>query len=315
MLILLAAVQLILPLGLLGWLAVAPLRSVAGRWIQFAATGLILLALAWAGMWVLPPWWTPYLFGLLWIAVSAKALKRLRSSQPLWPSSWNERVGLVFFVLLGGYAAFVAINSYAGRTPVGEIVELASPLRGGPYLVVSGGSTKSVNAHVLTLFPLDDKMAAYRGQSFAVDLVKIDGSGLRARGLRPRDPSAYYIFGEPLNAPCDGIVLYAEDGHPDLDVPEMDREHMPGNHVLLECGGDVVLMAHLQSGSVAVAEGDNVRSGDRIGAVGNSGNTAEPHLHIHAQRAGTADAPLSGEPLPIRIDGRFLVRNDRLTTD
>jgi murein DD-endopeptidase MepM/ murein hydrolase activator NlpD len=74
-------------------------------------------------------------------------------------------------------------------------------------------------------------------------------------------------------------------------------------------------MAHLQSGSVAVAEGDNIQSGDRIGAVGNSGNTAEPHLHIHAQRAGTADAPLSGEPLPIRIDGRFLVRNDRLTAN
>jgi hypothetical protein len=111
---------------------------------------------------------------------------------------WQRAVG----ELRKGYAAFVAIDSYAGRTPVGEIVELASPLRGGPYLVVSGGSTKSVNTHVLTLFPFDDEMAAYRGQSFAVDLVKIDGFGLRARGLRPRDPSAYYIFGEPLYAPA-----------------------------------------------------------------------------------------------------------------
>jgi hypothetical protein len=315
MLILLAAVQLILPLGLLAWLGMSPLRSVVGHWLQLAATGLILWALAWAGMWGLPPWWTPYLLGLFWMAVSVKALKHLGSSRLFWPRGWKERVGVVFFVLLGGYAAFIAVDAYAGRTPVGEIVDLASPLRGGPYLVVSGGSTKSVNAHVLTPFPADDKMAAYRGQRFAVDLVKIDGFGLRARGLRPRNPAAYYIFGEPLYAPCDGIVLHAEDGHPDLDVPEMDREHMPGNHVLLECGGDVVLMAHLQSGSVAVTAGDNVRSGDRVGAVGNSGNTAEPHLHIHAQRAGTADAPLSGAPLPIRVDGRFLVRNDRLATD
>jgi len=168
---------------------------------------------------------------------------------------------------------------------------------------------------VLTLSSVGDKMVAYRGQNFAVDLVKIDGLGLRARDLRPRDPSAYYIFGEPLYAPCDGRVLHAEDGRPDLEVPEVDREHMPGNHVLLECGGNVVLMAHLQSGSVAAAEGDEVRRGDRIGAVGNSGNTTEPHLHIHAQRAGTTYAPLSGEPLPIRIDGLFLVRNDRFASD
>ena len=49
-----------------------------------------------------------------------------------------------------------------------------------------------------------------------------------------------------------------------------------------------------------------------IGQVGNSGNTSEPHLHIHAQRPAENDAFLSGEPLPIRLNGRFLVRNDLL---
>ena len=209
----------------------------------------------------------------------------------------------------------VAVDAYAGRTPSGDAIDLSLPLRGGPHLVVSGGSTKGVNAHALTLDPLDDKMAAYRGQSFAVDLVKIDGFGLRARGFWPRDPSAYHIFGDPLHAPCDGTVLHAEDGLPDLEIPEVDREHMAGNHVLLACSDAVVLMAHLQRDSLAVTEEESIRTGDRVGAVGNSGNTSEPHLHIHAQRAGTPDAPLSGEPLQIRLGGRYLVRNDRVIAD
>jgi hypothetical protein len=32
--------------------------------------------------------------------------------------------------------------------------------------------------------------------------------------------------------------------------------------------------------------GQSVRAGDLLGEVGNSGNTTEPHLHIHAERDG-----------------------------
>ncbi|HMN19904.1 MAG TPA: hypothetical protein PKA16_00775 [Ottowia sp.] len=42
-----------------------------------------------------------------------------------------------------------------------------------------------------------------------------------------------------------------------------------------------------------------------------SGASREPHLHAqHAPAPGVP--PISGVPLPVRIDGRFLVRNDRL---
>jgi hypothetical protein len=49
--------------------------------------------------------------------------------------------------------------------------------------------------------------------------------------------------------------------------------------------------------------------------VGNSGNTGEPYLHIHAERPGTDAEPMSGEPLTICLGGRFLVRNQRIETD
>ena len=58
-----------------------------------------------------------------------------------------------------------------------------------------------------------------------------------------------------------------------------------------------------------------VAVGDRLGEVGNSGASTEPHLHIHAQRPAPNGAPpISGEPLALRINARFLVRGDRLTS-
>ncbi|MEZ7171746.1 M23 family metallopeptidase [Sporosarcina sp. OR05] len=65
-------------------------------------------------------------------------------------------------------------------------------------------------------------------------------------------------------------------------------------------------MAHMKEGSVAVAKGDTVTTGQLLGKVGNSGNTSEPHLHIHAE--------LDGKGVPLTFDGRFLVRNQLVKT-
>lgn len=54
-------------------------------------------------------------------------------------------------------------------------------------------------------------------------------------------------------------------------------------------------------------------AGGELGEAGNSGNTDEPHLHVHAQRPGRIWDLFNGDPLPIRVDGRYLVRNDRVT--
>jgi murein DD-endopeptidase MepM/ murein hydrolase activator NlpD len=92
----------------------------------------------------------------------------------------------------------------------------------------------------------------------------------------------------------------------------MDRQNMTGNHIILQCGGVWVLLAHLQRGSVAITERQPVSRGELLGRVGNTGNTGEPHLHIHAQRPGTAEAPISGDPLHVVLDGRYPVRNARI---
>jgi murein DD-endopeptidase MepM/ murein hydrolase activator NlpD len=83
-----------------------------------------------------------------------------------------------------------------------------------------------------------------------------------------------------------------------------------GNYVVVRCQDVTVLLAHLMKGSVEVEPGREVKKGQPLGRVGNSGNTTEPHLHIHAARLGPRESILSGEGLPIRFEGRFLVRND-----
>lgn len=107
--------------------------------------------------------------------------------------------------------------------------------------------------------------------------------------------------------------MAVESDMPDFQVPRQDPVNRLGNHVLLRCGDAVIVFAHMRQGSVEVSPGQTVAPGDRLGQVGNSGASTEPHLHIHAQRpAAEGEPPISGDLLGITIDGHFLVRNDRI---
>jgi hypothetical protein len=97
----------------------------------------------------------------------------------------------------------------------------------------------------------------------------------------------------------------------DLTPPDCDREHPAGNFVLMECTEAAVFLAHLMQSSVAVNPGQRVLEGERIGRVGNSGLSLEPHLHLHVQQRGNGHGFLNAAPLPFKVDGRVPVRNTR----
>jgi murein DD-endopeptidase MepM/ murein hydrolase activator NlpD len=156
------------------------------------------------------------------------------------------------------------------------------------------------------------RFRAYRGQSYGIDIVKIDQFGLRAKGIVPGDLAAYQIYGEPVLAPCNGQILQAIDRFPDMMIPKIDLVNRAGNHVLLRYGKVDVLLAHFRPQSILVQDGMQVKIGDPIAEAGNSGASNEPHLHIHTQQPGSMRAPFSGDPLPMRFNGRFLVRSDRM---
>jgi len=101
---------------------------------------------------------------------------------------------------------------------------------------------------------------------------------------------------------------------PDVEVPNTAPVKRLGNQVILRRGGAEIVFAHMRQASVGLAPGDRVRTGGRLGEAGNPRTSTEPHLRIHARRPAPAGAPpIFGAPLALRIDGRFLVRDDRLS--
>jgi len=272
-------------------------------------TAAYLVAIGIAGLWLVLPWWTPWLYAALLAAAGARPVPQPRAARTP-RTAWRTR--LVIAGCLMGTLLSMAISAMAlrGRRTQTDTVDVRLPFTEGTYLVVNGGMHTLINAHLNTLE--GDRFRAYRGQSFGLDLVAINPLGLRAQGVLPRSLQAYRIFGTPVVAPCAGTVVAASDGNPDMTPPIPDRTHMAGNHVIIDCEGAWVVLGHLQRGSVIVRTAQRVSAGDPIGRVGNSGNTSEPHLHVHAQRPGSSEAPLGGTPIALRVDGRTLSRNHRV---
>ncbi|HML22684.1 MAG TPA: peptidoglycan DD-metalloendopeptidase family protein [Aggregatilinea sp.] len=113
-------------------------------------------------------------------------------------------------------------------------------------------------------------------------IVWQNGSTFSGDGTANED---YYAYGQPVYAPADGTVVKVVDGLSESAPQiETDAENPAGNHVVIQVGeAEYLYLAHMQPGSILVAEGDTVEAGQQIGLVGNSGNTSEPHLHIHLQ--------------------------------
>lgn len=300
-------VQVALPLALIALNALVPAMSRAGLAIRSCVILLVLIYAALAGVWLFPPWWTPYALVLVHLAAALWAFRRHRRADSAHRSR-AKRIEAGLGVAAGLAVAALLVPVLEGRFPPSVAIDLAMPLEPGRYLVTSGGASPAVNAHFATL--ARERARPFRGQSYAVDMIGIDRLGARSDGVAPTDPEAYRIYGTQILAPCDGRVVAAIDGVADNRVPEMNRESMAGNYVLLGCGDVHVALAHMIPGSVAVEPSETVHTGQPLGRVGNSGNSAEPHLHVHVQRGWREEAPLSGEPEWFTIDGDFLVRNE-----
>jgi hypothetical protein len=306
--------QVVLPLLLLAWLALFPAAGWPARGLQLISVAAILLGIILVALWVMPPFWVPYVYALLFVIITILHLIR----GGLYERGLRQRSATSSFILLlvaglgllGGYLAFQALQ---GRVfPEEVVVDIEPPFAPGHYIVAHGGSTPMINVHLKTLDESVDRYLPWRGQSKAMDIFRISPLGLHKEGWRPVEPSRYATFGVPVVAPCRGEVALVVDGHADMPVPEMDREHMAGNYVAIDCGNFFVILAHLRLGSIVVAKNDLVETGDPLARMGNSGNSSEPHLHVHAQRGLPEEAPLGGEPLWLTINGRFMVRNSRI---
>jgi len=262
-------------------------------WLLVVTDGCMFVALIMlVGRWDIAGFYVRFaLLGLVAAAVIRSFVRHAR--RPWAPPQFAGFLRTRFPTILS-LVAFSAALAYvvSGLLPPARTTDLAFPLRDGRFTIGQGGGVMLLNRH-----------ANHEAQRFAADITAIGPAGFRAGGILPRELDSYEIFGKQVVAPCDGSVMSTGDGLPDLPPPEADRENPAGNHVVLLCGGSQVELAHLQRGSIRVSPSDDVRVGDLMGLVGNSGNTTETHLHIHAVD------PDTGAGVPITFDGHFPVRN------
>jgi len=144
----------------------------------------------------------------------------------------------------------------------------------GDWLISWGGEKLEDNHHIGS--PPQDR---------AVDIRKIiAGSGNQTCQGDPKKNESYGCWAQPIYSPIDGIVEVAVDGVPDNIPGELNRPSAMGNYMMLKSSeGFVVVLAHFKQGSVAKKAGERVRAGDLLALCGNSGNSTEPHLHMHIQ--------------------------------
>ncbi|KAM3114663.1 peptidoglycan DD-metalloendopeptidase family protein [Phormidesmis sp. 146-33] len=311
----LVILQLLIPLGLLVWQGASPSRSQIGWLLKTLLILGYLVAIALAGLWMVVPWWIPYLYLVIWLVLVIATFRQARR-QPRFPqhSGWGwAKVGLCGAI--AGLFWALTLHIWTGHfLPPVSPVSLEFPLRNGTYYIANGGSKEVLNAHLDLV--RSKRFQELRGTMYALDIVKLNFVGTHASELQPSDPAQYAIFGEPVHAPCSGVVLQSVNTMPDMSPPALDEKNERGNFVLMQCEQNqvVVFMAHLKQGSVKVAADDLVSVGQQLAEVGNSGNSGEPHLHINAQRPGSSPTTFDGDPLPILFSNQYLARGSRVET-
>jgi hypothetical protein len=223
-------------------------------------------------------WWGLTL--LVAIAAAITAIVR----RPIL-TRWRAMGGLLLALLVALPLAYRSYPSSHDERP--SEIRFRLPLD-GPITVGWGGATADVNYHVIA-----------PEQRWAYDLlVTKNGQSFSGSGERLED---YHCYGQPVLAPAGGTVRAVFGDARDMPPGQLGGTPKGGNQIVLEVAPrQFLFLCHLQPGSIAVRPGEQVAQGQAVARVGNSGNTSEPHLHIHLQ--DTLDDDF-GEGIPLYFSG------------
>jgi hypothetical protein len=176
------------------------------------------------------------------------------------------------------------------------------PLRGPGWM--DGNSCCNPNApHRNLLLPANGRLNPI--ETFAIDWLRMRGGvWFHGDGQALGD---YPGYGAKIHSVAAGTVVAAVDGRPEapINYPSIapfvhSPDGFPGNHVIVKIRpAKYAVYAHMQPGSVRVQPGQQVRSGEVLGLLGNSGNSTTPHLHFSIQNG---PHPLASSSLPFVID-------------
>jgi peptidase M23-like protein len=242
------------------------------------------------GTWVFVSIYSKYVFGISFVALLARSSITGNKRQV---NNKVQRTVQLFFALV-----FISLSVlyFTGTTgsPYG-VARLSLPFKTGNYFVFQGGNGLPTNLFHYKL----------RGAVYAMDIVKLNSFGNRAKHIFSTKLQDYEIYGDTLYSPCNGRVAHTETDNPDNIPPSTKRGPKNTNYILIETDSFYVFMAHLKPGCVFVHEGQQVTIGQPIACCGNSGFSIEPHLHIQAHARTNTGLPWYKEkPLLITFNDK-----------
>jgi hypothetical protein len=292
-----AVITLSLAVGPLLWLArarvVGLLHLLVAAVAAVTMSGSALLIGPWA---LLSVYMRPVVVAALVAALLVATYRTTSRKAGTRTASGTPRLARQYAV--ASVFSVIFANALSGRVAPGETIDLDFPLEPGSYAVIQGGNSVALNPFH-RWFP---------SSKHAIDIVRLNAVGNRARGLAPASLRDYETFDTAVRSPCTGTVERLQDDVTDHEPGPMDWEHPAGNHVVLRCGGVRVVLAHLRRGSIVLSRDEHIYSGRLVGRIGNSGSTREPHLHIAAMSAEGDESTVAG--LAVTLGGRYLRMND-----
>jgi Peptidase family M23 len=197
------------------------------------------------------------------------------------------------------FSVFLAVSLAPALAPPRAAVAIGLPLE-GEWTMIAGGRSMLLSHHYANphVRNAQDFVRLVDGQAFVGD---------------PDHEASWHSFGQPVLAPAKGTVVSVRDDLADEPVGVLDAK---GNAIVLDIGGGrYVVFEHLQQGSALVRAGQSVTQGQRIAAVGDSGGSFSPHLHVQIQDRPSLSSDDRGvRTFPMVFENTTLIRGGREST-